>query len=173
MLITEELTGSGAFAVAAKCLWYGSFFTIYVSPAERSGSSKPRSLPFNLKQPSAPKNKVFNHLTTTEVGEYMHKQFGKSFVRLFVRENNSICPRSRAGRAHNRHASFGRQRGRVEMKYGTTSLKKLEMDPEAKDKCDLIVAMLESQQVKMSANKIKGEEIVRFRVSTRRHPYVE
>ena len=59
------------------------------------------------------------------------------------------------------------------MKYSTTSLKDLEMDPEAKNEGNLIVAMLDNRQVRMSANKIKVRNIVQFRVSTRRHPCAE
>ena len=66
----------------------------------------------------------------------------RSFVRLRLRESDSILPRLRTRGTGDCHASIRQQLSGGRAVYSSTSLEEVEVTPEAEDKHCFIVAML-------------------------------
>jgi hypothetical protein len=95
---------------------------------------------------------------------------GWLFVQLGLGKGNSVLPRLRTRRTGNSHTSLGQQLSSGTVMHSTPSFKKLEVDPEAKDKCYLVVALL---GINERADDGRKNSNSLFQGSTRRRPCVE
>ena len=66
----------------------------------------------------------------------------RSFIRLRLREGDSILPWLGTCRTGDCHASIGQRLSGGRAVYGTTLLEEVEVTPEVEDKCCFVVAML-------------------------------